>query len=103
LNGPLLTKKKYFFLFFCKTEQQQWRSRSSKQQEEELELPRQDVGRDQELVVAVRAIGPTATGVNFIKILHATFLYKSASRSFSLIAVWLCIFLAKAYQCKSCS
>jgi hypothetical protein len=42
------------------TEQQQWRPRS-KQQEEELELPRKDVGRDQEFVVSVRTIGPTAT------------------------------------------
>jgi len=29
-------------------------------------------------------------GVNFINILLAHFLYKSASQSFSLITVWLC-------------
>jgi len=36
-----------------------------------------------------------------IKILRATFLYKSASRSFSLIAVWLCNFLQKNISAKA--
>ncbi len=42
-------------------------------------------------------------GVNFINILLSTFLYKSVLRSFSLITVWLCNFLAQEYQEKSCS
>ena len=40
------------------------------------------------------------TSFNFIKILLKTFSYKSALRSFSLISVWLCNFLAKEYCAK---
>ena len=60
MDVPLTPTKIKLFFFFPETEQQQWRPHS-KQQEEEHELPRQDVGRDQELVVAVRTIGPAAT------------------------------------------
>ena len=60
MDVPLTPTKIKLFFLLSKPEQQQWRPHS-KQQEEEHELPRQDVGRDQELVVAVRAIGPTAT------------------------------------------
>ncbi len=35
--------------------------------------------------------------VNFINILSANFLYKSAASSFSLITFWLCNFLAQKY------
>jgi len=34
-------------------------------------------------------------GINFINILHVTFLYKSALQSFSLITFWLCNFFGK--------
>jgi len=37
------------------------------------------------------------TGVNFINILLAHFLYERVLLSFSLIKVWFCIFLAKEY------
>jgi len=39
--------------------------------------------------------------VNFINILRTCFLYKSKLSSFSLVAVWLCNFLAPKYQQKS--
>jgi hypothetical protein len=39
-------------------------------------------------------------GVNFIKILCKPVLYKSVLHSFSLVTVWLCIFLAKEYRGK---
>jgi len=42
-------------------------------------------------------------GVKLINILLEPFSYKSALRSFSLITVWLWIFLLKEYQQKSCS
>ncbi len=41
--------------------------------------------------------------VNFTSILFKTFSHKSALHSFSLIMVWLCDFLLKEYQRKSCS
>ncbi len=41
------------------------------------------------------------TGVNFIDHLHPTFLYKSALRSFSLVAVWLCNFKRKNIGAKA--
>jgi len=41
-------------------------------------------------------------GVNFMNILCTTFLYKSALRSFSPLTFWLCNFLSKEYQRKSC-
>jgi len=44
----------------------------------------------------------TSAGVNFINILCKLFSYKRALLSFSLITVWLCDFLAKEYQRKSC-
>jgi len=44
----------------------------------------------------------TEEGVNSINILQTTFLCKSVLRSFSLVAVWLCIFLEQKYQRKSC-
>jgi hypothetical protein len=42
-------------------------------------------------------------GVNFINILLAHILYKSALHSFSVIIVLLCDFLSKEFQGKSCS
>jgi len=45
----------------------------------------------------------TLSSVNFTNILHEPFLYEIILRSFSLLTVWLCIFLVKEYQHKSCS
>ncbi len=39
-------------------------------------------------------------GVDFINIWRSNFLYKSASRSLSLVTFWLCNFLAQKYQSK---
>jgi len=41
------------------------------------------------------------TGVNFINILHARFLYNRKLRSFFLIAVWLCDFWQKDVDTKA--
>jgi len=43
------------------------------------------------------------TGFNFTNILRAAFLYKCIFWGFFQITVWLCNFLAKEYQHKSCS
>ena len=42
-------------------------------------------------------------GVNFTNILQAAFSYKSILRSFYVLTVWVCIFLVKENQRKSCS
>jgi hypothetical protein len=48
-------------------------------------------------VVKERCRKEKLPGVNFINILRSIFLYKSTLRSFSLITIWLCNFLAKGY------
>jgi len=70
-----------------------------------LPLPhrgRQEAGRKDQ-GVPLRTWPTHHPGVNFINILLKPFLYKSALRSFFLITVWLCNFLAQEYQLKSCS
>jgi len=47
---------------------------------------------DSEIPVTARS------GVNFINILRVPFSYQSYLRSFSLVTVWLCDFLAKAVR-----
>jgi len=42
------------------------------------------------------------TRCQFLQHFSATFLYKSVLRSFSLVTIWLWIFLAQKYGCKSC-
>jgi len=42
-------------------------------------------------------------GVNFTKLLWASFLYKTVLHSSSQLRVWLCNFLVTEYQSKSCS
>jgi len=43
------------------------------------------------------------SGVNFTNILQAAFLYKSSLRSFYVLTIWICNFLAKGFWHKSCS
>ncbi len=42
-------------------------------------------------------------GGNFIIILQPAFLYESFLRSFYVLTIWVCIFLAKGFWRKSCS
>jgi hypothetical protein len=51
-------------------------------------------------VVAAMAATIIIAGVNITNILQAEFLYKNALRSFSLITVFLCIFLSKEFSRK---
>jgi hypothetical protein len=41
--------------------------------------------------------------VNFTYILQAAFSYQSSLRTFYLLTIWICNFLAKGFWCKSCS
>jgi hypothetical protein len=53
------------------------------------------------LVMSMKSKSNGLTGVNFINILSANFLYKSVLRSFTLITFWLCNFLQKNIDTKA--
>jgi hypothetical protein len=41
--------------------------------------------------------------VNFTNILQAAFSYQSSLCTFYVLTIWVCIFFAKGFWCKSCS
>jgi hypothetical protein len=45
----------------------------------------------------------TSSGVNFTNILQAAFSYESFLRTFYVLTIWVCNFLAKGFGHKSCS